>query len=398
MNFDKLGRNCVGCRSCELSCPNKCIYFEEDYEGFLYPVVEEKKCVNCALCVKHCPILSDVDTEDYKQKSYAVWLNDTLLLAKSSSGGAFTGFAEHILDLNGIVFGAAFDGNLQVNQICVHDKQGLCLLKGSKYVSSNTQKTFLEVKDYLETGIKVLYSGTPCQIAGLKAFLGKEYENLYTIDLICHGVPSQKLFDKYISWLGMKYKEKIIYYGFRDKDIGGWSCGGKAKTKTKTKTINASFDPYYASFLRCETYRESCYSCKFATMQRVSDITIGDYFEGKDFYPQLTGINGVSLCIINTKKGQELFEENINKFSSIPVSKEHYVGIKGNLLKPSPRPKTREDIYSGINELPVDLFFKRFVYTKIMFRCTYYAKKIIKKVIPNFIVKKIQNFRKNNYE
>ena len=386
---------CVGCRSCVLSCPKNCISFTADDEGFFYPSVNEEVCVGCGLCIKHCPILSQKTSDNAMRTSYAMWVNNEMLLAQSSSGGAFTAFAENILEENGIVFGAAFDEVLHVNQIHVTNKASLSRLKGSKYVSSNTQQSFREAEYYLKSGKKVLYSGTPCQIAGLKSFLGKEYDNLYTLDLICHGVPSQKLFDTYLQFLGDRLHGKIVYYGFRDKDIGGWSCGGKAiaKTKTKTKTIEALCDPYYASFLHCETYRESCYSCKYANMNRVGDITIGDYFEGTDFYPQLEGIKGVSLCIVNTVQGKILFESSTDKISFIPVDEKNYVGIKGNLTAPSPRPDSRNYIYKGISSLSVEDFFSQFVYMIFSYKCKYYIKKIVKRILPKQIIQQLKGYK-----
>lgn len=389
---------CVGCRACELSCPKNCITLTPNTEGFFYPLVDESVCINCGVCKNHCPILSHKDTNTDKQLSYAAWLKNEELLAQSSSGGAFTAFAEKILEENGIVFGAAYDENLQVSQIYVNNKRELNRLKGSKYVVSSTGDSYIKVQEFLKTGKKVLYTGTPCQIAGLKAFLGKDFDNLYTIDLICHGTPSQKLFDKYLLWLGKRFGGKIIYYGFRDKDIGGWSCGGKikVKTKTKTKTIEASLDPYYSSFLKFDTYRESCYSCKFSSMNRIGDITIGDYFEGKDFYPQLAGINGVSLCIVNTEKGKSLFDLVNQNLSFIPISEDSYVNVKGNLKKPSPRGKRRDFIYTGIDQLSEKKFFKKFSETHFVYLAMFRMKKIARLIIPVTIKRKIKKILRQN--
>lgn len=190
-----------------------------------------------------------------------------------------------------------------------------------------------------------MYSGRPCQIAGLRKFLGKEYENLITVDLVCHGVPSQKLFSKYLEWLGRKNRGKIIYYGFRDKDVGGWSCGGKFKTKTKTKTNEASCDPYYASFLRGETYRMSCYGCPFANTERVGDLSICDFWGVEKFYPEIDTSKGVSGIIVNSEKGKRFFEECKNDFTLKEIKLDELKTQNTNLNHPTPMPEKRKTVY-----------------------------------------------------
>ena len=298
---------CYSCHSCVLSCPKNAIRMQETSEGFLYPDVNAE-CVHCGICVRACPALTPPAIDVFKKECYCAYLLDNEKRMQSTSGGVFSGLAEKIILDGGIVFGAAYDTDLNVSQIAVDNLNDLQKLKGSKYVESYTGDSFKQVKLFLDKGRSVLYSGTPCMIAGLKTFLGKTYENLITVDIICHGVPSRKLFRKYLEWLGKKYRGKIIYYGFRDKDVGGWSCGGKAKTKTKTKTIAGSCDPYYASFLRGETYRESCYTCPFANTQRIGDITLGDFWGVERFYPEIDRTKGVSCVIVNSCKGQAFFD------------------------------------------------------------------------------------------
>jgi len=336
-------------------------------EGFFYPVVGDV-CINCGLCVQHCPALSPTkNTEPFSRISYVARLKDTNLLMRSTSGGVFAGIAEKVIDDGGCVVGAAYDKDLFVNQEVVSDKEGLEKLKGSKYVESCTADSFLKVKKILDGQKTVLYSGTPCQIEGLKKFLGKEYPNLYTIDLICHGVPSQKLFHKYLEWLSLKLGEKIIAYNFRDKSCGGWLCGfGKTKTKTKTKKIIGGRDPYYASFLRCELYRESCYSCPFSSMDRPGDLTIGDFFEVIKFYPKVDRKKGISLCVVNSEKGLRLFNVVKQQFELLPIKEEQYLPEKGNLHSPSPRPAVRSRIYKEI-DLSSKEYFSRFKETKLYF-------------------------------
>ncbi len=378
-------KKCFSCRSCEQICPKSAVTLSESAEGFYYPIIDNEKCINCSLCVKSCPVLSPVKNDISNQKSYVAYLKDKELLKRSTSGGAFTGFAENILSNNGYVFGAAYDDNLVVKQTCVSNFIDLEKLKGSKYVACDTENSFSQVKQLLKTGKKVLYSGTPCQIAGLRDYLSEEYDNLITVDLICHGVPSQKLFNKYLEWQGKKSGGKIIYCGFRDKDIGGWSCGGKikTKTKTKTKTINGSFDPYYRSFLKCNNYKESCYTCPFAKMEnRPSDITIGDFFEVNLFFDDIDRANGVSLIITNTQRGYDFFNSVRNKFEIFNIESKQYLHVKGNLSSPSPRPELRDRFYKNIDSLSASEFWEGFEEVHILYKLKFYLKKIISIILP----------------
>lgn len=377
-------KNCFSCRSCLYSCPKNAIEMKESSEGFFYPYVNEK-CVDCGICVKVCPLDKTYFRDISEQHGKLLYLQDENKLKESSSGGAFSGFAEHVLENEGVVFGAAYDNELNVNQIYIKKIEDLYKLKGSKYVESFTNDSFVKVKEFLESDSYVLYSGTPCQIAGLKSFLRKDYEKLITIDLICHGVPSRKLFNKYLGWLGKKYDGKIVYYGFRDKDIKGWSCDGKikikTKTKTKTKKIEYSCDPYYASFLRGDSYRESCYSCPFSSLNRPGDITIGDFWGVEKYFPDLQCDKGVSCCIINTKKGKDFFFSAKGIFYIQDANLNDIVENNHNLSSATIRPKNRDFIYESIQKDEFDISFIKFD-SEFLFG----IKKIIRYFIPAKII------------
>ncbi len=381
-------QKCTGCRSCYMSCPKACILMQEDSEGFFYPIVDTKKCVGCGLCVKNCPILSPVKLDWIKANRFALILKDSEVLTKSSSGGLFAGVASYFLKNGGVVFGASYDENLSVHHIAIESENEIYLLQGSKYVTSNTGQTFEQVKTLLKNDRLVLYSGSPCQIAGLKAYLGRQYENLFTMDLICHGVPSAKLFRKYLEWLGKKNHGKIIYYGFRDKDVAGWSCGGKIKTKTKTKTLEGFCDPYYHQFLICGTYRESCYVCPFAkSTQRIGDITMGDFWGTDKSYPDIPVKDGISLCSVNTEQGKRLFELVKDRFNVYDCPENETLKINTAYNQPSARPKSRDTIYNGIDG-DLNKYFRSFKtpsYTK--FRLKRFVAYILPKPVKNFIKK-----------
>ena len=394
-------KQCCGCRSCEQSCPHGAIMMHDNGEGFLYPSVDEELCTQCGLCIKKCPKLSDKNESLTGQLAIAVWLKKEEVLFKSTSGGAFAGFAESVLQDSGLVFGAAYDNNLSLRHISVQSGDELWRLKGSKYVESDIGSTFRDAKSLLDDGKKILYSGTPCQVAGLKSFLGKEYRNLLTVDLICHGVPSRKLFSKWLEWKGKKTGGKIIYCGFRDKDIGGSVClDGRVKTKTKTKTVRSMLDPYYASFIRCETYRESCYTCPYSSIRhRLADISIGDFHELKRI-PKYADKpydlkKGVSLVIVNTEKGRRFFESVKDKFDGFPVEFEDFMEIKSNVKNPSPRPEVRNHIYDGINNTDANVFFRKYKEAKALYPIQFYSRKYIRRVlsliVPRPIKEKIKN-------
>lgn len=349
-SIDTLSKTeCVGCRSCVQICPKHAISMKEDIEGFYYPVISDK-CVECGVCKKHCPIMFPENVYNEEKECYGVILKNKEALLKSSSGGAFVGIAEFFLENNGVVYGASYIDNLKVNHIRITQLKDIEKLQGSKYIESNTDDTFSLVKNDLLSGKNVLYSGCPCQIAGLRKFLSKNYQNLYTIDLVCHGVPSQKFFSEYISWLENRIGERVIYYGFRDKNVGGWSCGGKfrTRTRTRTRTFIASADPFYASFLRGEIYRESCYTCSFANMKRIGDFTIGDLWGAKQIVPKMYRKNGVSFISINTEKAKNIFAQIKNKFYYKECKITEVAKYNHNLNAPTMKTPNRKVISENI--------------------------------------------------
>lgn len=389
-------KKCYSCGSCTLSCPKKAIKMKENPEGFFYPRVGDT-CINCGICYDKCPVLNSKKNPDFQRHSFAVRLKNEKLLFKSASGGAFVAAAMEILQNDGVVFGAAFDENLYCHQTYVQNPSELDCLKRSKYVESDTGESFSEAKNMLDEGRQVLYTGTPCQIAGLKSYLDKDYPNLLTMDLICHGVPSRKLLAKYIEYQSHKMGEQIICISFRDKDVD-YRCGGnfqiRTKTKTKTKTKTGSLDPYYRAFLINATFRESCYTCPFAKdpSARPGDISIGDFFEMSRIDPSFDLSKGLSLCIANTEKGFKFLCSIRNSFEVyIEVMESQYLPIKGQLLKPSPRVTRRNMIYQGIDTLSPEQYFRKFPETHAYFPLYLMVRTIASKILPENIKSIIRN-------
>ena len=358
-------RLCTGCQSCYNVCPKQAIKMKENDEGFLYPEIDEEKCIHCGLCKKVCPINNDTKDNEL-QEVYAAINKDEKILFDSSSGGMFTLIADSILKLDGYIYGCVFDENLKVIHIEINKEEDLEKMRGSKYVQSNVGDTFKLVKRRLSNEKYVLYVGTPCQIAGLKNFLGKEYEKLITIDLICHGVPSQKIFDKYIEYISKG--KSITDFKFRDKnknDINSQILSYKRNNK-KLKIRNPELDPYYGAFYAGKIFRESCYVCKFANCNRVGDITLGDFWGVEKYHKELASKNGgVSACILNNKKAKDFFFFFFKKNIICYKSKIEYVKEKNlNLNGPTNKPKVRENIYKDLNLYGFDYINKKYLKPK----------------------------------
>lgn len=378
----KIGANCCGCNACEQLCPKKCITFEYNSEGFLYPQVDSSLCVDCGVCTKHCPIISEVE-RGVNPEVYAAKYTNRDTTFKSTSGGIFIPLALNVLKQGGIVFGCAYDENLVAKHIAVESRDELYRLQSSKYVQSDIRGIYTAVKASLENGRKVLFSGTGCQAAGLKAFLKKDYDNLLIADIVCHGVPSPKLFKRYIDYMGKKLGGKLTEYNFRSKEKRGWDLYYKASNEKKSKSDYGFFDPYYNAFLEGKTYRECCYSCKFANIERAGDITLADYWGIQKMHPEFFDDNGVSLVLINSEKGKKAWEEISGSVTSVPSTVEKAAVMNGNLVAPSKRPDCRDNIYDGF-----DGDFELYLKTKLRFKINPKVK--IKKMIPYSIKKLIK--------
>lgn len=348
---------------------------EKDGEGFLYPVVDDAVCVECGLCIKHCPIMTDAPRCS-EPKVYAAKYKDKETAFKSTSGGLFVPIAKDILSNGGVVFGCAYDENLVAKHIAVENENELYRLQSSKYVQSDTREIYEQVKNLLKSGRKVLFSGTGCQVAGLRTFLSKDYDNLLTVDIVCHGVPSPELFKNYIGYMGKKLGGSLTSYNFRNKEKRGWDLYYKAENAKKSKSDYGFFDPYYNAFLRCKTYRESCYECKFANKNRVGDITLADYWGIQKFHPEFFDENGVSLVLVNTEKGKNCLDTIKQQLEIIESDYDKASVMNSNLVHPSKRPECRDTIYEGFDSGD----FETYVKTKLAFKIN--PKTKIKKMIP----------------
>ena len=304
----KSKKDCCGCYSCVNTCPQKCIHMESDVDGFLYPTVDKDKCVSCNLCNKACPMLTEY-SHHKNPKAYGAINPDESTRLNSSSGGVFYLLCEYTIAKQGIVVGAAFDQSFNVVHTTAETLEECKRFMGSKYVQSRIGDLYQTVKQLLKEGRFVLFSGTPCQIAGLYTFLGEcDLERLITQDIICHSVPSPKKWNEYKNKIGQE--KQIIDICFRNKDTG-WSSGSfvvKYFDGTEYRELYAETE-YMKGFLRGDYSRPSCYSCKFSSIERQSDITLGDFWGVEGLYPKLYDNKGTSVVLINSKKGNKVFRE-----------------------------------------------------------------------------------------
>ena len=300
--------DCCGCGACAQSCPKNCISMEPDSEGFLYPKVDETQCVNCGLCEKVCPILLKQKPDPIKVEAYAAYTSNSELREKSSSGGIFSLLAQEILNRGGTVAGAAFAADFSVRHILVENDAELDRLRGSTYVQSRMEDTYVQIRDLLKQGRPVLFTGVACQIAGLKAFLGREYENLYTVDVLCHGVPSPKVWAHYRREQAQIHGTTLEEVSFRDKRKG-WRHYSMALNFAEGVEYcrPGAEDTYLRVFLRDLCLRPSCHSCRFKDFPRLSDLTIGDAWGIERHMPDLDDDHGTSVVLVNSEKGMGLW-------------------------------------------------------------------------------------------
>lgn len=301
--------HCCGCEACKQVCPKACISMHKDNEGFLYPEINISECIRCNLCEKVCPFHNKIQ-ERIPLNVYAAKNNNEEMRLKSSSGGIFTPIAESIISKGGIVFGAAFDENWNVYHTYTDTIEGLSKFRGSKYVQSRIGDSFVKAKEFLQNNKIVLFTGTPCQIAGLKRFLKKDYPDLFTVDVKCHGVPSPKVWQYYIKERnGGKSTDSIKNIEFRNKKYGWYDYQFTMESPYGTYKCSNQKDAFFKGFLEHLCIRPSCYLCKYKNGSSYSDITLADFWNIKKVFPYFDDNKGISCIIINSEKGKLLLNK-----------------------------------------------------------------------------------------
>ena len=372
---------CTGCTACMNICPKNAISMVEDKEGFKHPVIDQSKCINCGLCKKTCPVLN-TSKNDSLNKCYVAYNKDKeSTLNKASSGNIFELVAKKVLNNKGIVIGASFDKDNKLNHIAIDNIKDLEKLKGSKYLQSNLGNIFKYIKDNLDDK-QLLFVGTPCQVAGLKAYLKKDYDNLITIDLVCHGVPSPKLFNKYIKELESEYHDKVINYNFRDK-VSGWDTYSNTITfKNKKITELHSNNKYMKLFLSDIALRESCYDCNFKIGNKYSDLTLGDFWGVNKYYPDMYNKSGVSAIIINTEKGKNIFASIKDDIIYKDCQLDEIISGNPSLRISGSYPNKRNEFFKDLEINTISDLSNKYVKKVSLFKkLINKSKRIIKKVI-----------------
>lgn len=373
-------KECCGCTACMNICPKNAIKMIEDEEGFKYPKIDEKKCIECGLCKKICAFQNGYKTQD-KLKEINVYASKNKsddIRIRSSSGGMFVPLSDYVLNNNGVVYGVAFNEKFKAIHIKAENKENRDRCIGSKYSQSDLKDTYKKVKKDLENNKLVLFTGTPCQVGGLNKYLGNiNKEKLILVDIVCHGTPSPKLFNEYIKYIERKRKKKIKIFNHRTKEFG-WKHNEKiiyddGKIEVKSNLSQAWKYVFYTHF----ALRPSCYNCKYTNINRPSDITIADFWGIDKFAPEFVDSKGVSLVIVNTKKGENIFDNIKEKITSIERKIEEAVEKNPNLVKPTKEPIERETFWEQYKNKGIEFILKQ--YGRYNFKCI--TKDIIKRIL-----------------
>lgn len=379
-------KDCCACGACMNICPKGAISMIEDETGFVYPHIDEEKCIECGACKRACSFQNSV-IENQPLKCYAAVNKSQEQIMKSASGGIFAAIAANMIKNGGIVYGVTLDfnnGQANPHHISIESIDELYKLQGSKYVQSFTEYSYKEIKEHLRNDRLVLFSGTPCQVDGLYGYLGKEYDNLFTIDLICHGVPSARMFNDYLQCKAKQQgASEVIGYAFRDKSKG-WGMNGRIDLRMPNGNKKSLYRParlesYNTYFLDGSIYRENCYTCKYACSRRPGDLTIGDYWGIESEHPEIANNSnynlekGISSIIVNSNKGKEILNNTQLNLELIETEFSKIAKKNKQLNAPSKIPDNRTKIlsqyvknnYAGLNNYFYKNYKKQLVVHKI---------------------------------
>lgn len=354
---------CVGCGNCMNICPNKAIEMHYEKDGFLYPQIDSQKCINCGKCIKVCQIAEKYNScKDTEIESYIAITKDKRVYINAASGGIFGTFAKRFLIefQNSCVVGATYI-NGKVLHFIVNKSDDIYILQNSKYVQSNLNSVFVKIRKRLDNQQYVLFSGTPCQVYALKLFLHKDYERLFTIDLICHGVPSPLFLEKDLREYGLEikslsFRNKKFFFKSRSKFILSVS---KSDNRFCGKKVMYNRDPFYSLFTSNLSFRESCYNCNFANINRVGDVTIGDC-DSYRLYPDFHMNEATSTVLVNSDKGKFLWGKMHEYFEFRELDLYKEVEVNTQLQKPSKYPENYQDIIKDINTKDIGYLRKKY--------------------------------------
>ncbi len=378
-----IGQACVGCHACEAACPQNAIAMAADSTGFLYPAVDLERCTECGLCRRVCPVLTPPSRNPYP-KAYACVARDDALRHSSSSGGVFGLLGWRVIEAGGAVFGVALDDSLEAVHVRADAHAGLMQLQGSKYVQSRIGSTYAQARDILEAGRMVLFSGTPCQIAGFKSFLGRDHEGLLCIDIVCHGVPSPSVWRRYVQFQEERYGVRILEARFRNK-TEGWRRGQDIELEFDNGAEyreTPARDPYMLAFLQDICLRPSCYACRFKGLERPSDITLADFWGIEHVAPQMDDDKGTSLVLVHSPAGSSAIDCLGQELGSVAVSINDAIERNPPAVRSAaPHSKTAA-FYRNLDSMPFDGLVRKYCRPSLLRRVRGRVGRIVRQVVP----------------
>lgn len=374
-------KDCMGCHACASICPKSCISMESDKEGFLYPNVDYNLCIRCKQCINVCPIINKEEVMN-DPVAYSCINNDETIRLDSSSGGIFTLVAERVIARDGAVFGATFNDQFEVEHVFVETKENLEQLRGSKYVQSKIGNSYKKAKEFLDSGREVLFTGTPCQIAGLKSYLDKLYTNLSTMDIVCHGVPSPDVWHKYVEFRETVAGSLAQRIAFRRKDEGWkrYSVSFLFKNNTEYRQ-NLRNDLFMRAFLKDVCLRPACYDCKYKGLNRQSDLTLADFWGVQNILPEMDDDKGTSLIFVNSEMGQRLFNEVKDKMLYQEVDINEAVKYNSAAIKSVKYNPKRDGFMAEKESLPFDKLVAKYCNEPLQRRIRNKVRSGIKKIL-----------------
>lgn len=372
---------CHGCHGCFNICPKKCISMEIDDEGFWYPKVDKSVCIECNLCEKVCPIINIPKRENNETVALACKNKDEDVRIESSSGGVFTLLCEMAIKNGGVVFGAQYDEEFNVKHGYSETIEGCSKFRGSKYVQSIIGETYKQAKFFLDSGKQVLFSGTPCQISGLEAYLMKKYENLIMVDIVCHGVPSPLVYKKYLKNIKSLNKGNIKNIQFREKS-NGWKDYNFKVTFTEGEFVQKrTHNIYMEGFLTDLYLRPSCYECKFKKPVTSADITLGDYWGVQNIHKEFDDDKGISLILVHTDQGKGIIEKISDRMETINTDYEYSIKCNPSIVTPVSYNKKRQEFFDNIEKRNLEKNIHRYTKGNIVNKVIKKSKKIVKRVL-----------------
>ncbi len=380
----KESRDCCGCWACAVSCPTQCITMVEDREGFRYPKIDLGACINCSLCEEVCPVINQLPPRE-PINAYAAKSLDRQTQRLSSSGGVFTQLAKGVIDKRGVVFGAAFDDRWEAHHVAVQTIGEIDGLRGSKYMQSRVEGSFGDVKGYLEAGRAVLFCGTPCQVRGLKLYLARDYQQLLTLDFVCHGTPSPKVWRKYLDHASRG--SEVLAVNFREKRRR-WQnynlrieCNGH--TLSEKSTSNLFMQGFYSDLF----LRPSCHHCPTKEQKSGSDITIADFWGVEKIAPKLDDRDGLNLLIVNTQKGAQAISTIDISASEIPYAEA--ISENPSAKNSAPIPLGRTELFDALDDNFVSTL-TRLLYIPLSRRIYLSILRALLEIVPYRVIRSIQ--------